>query len=433
MPRVATHIAGIFPRRSHLKHVLGLIAFFYAIPPIAAQGSTVIRVGTLIDGRGGVQRQVTVIVEQGKIKSVGPATQRPVTYDLSRLTLLPGLIDTHVHMDSHFGKNGTVSTGGETRQQSLQYAADNASKMLLSGFTTAQSIGSPLDLDLREAMDRGTFPGPRLLTSIRPFEASTGAPDQLRSLVRQVAARGADLIKLFASRSLREGGGQAMTDAQIAAICDEARKLGKRTWVHAHADSAAKAAVTAGCSTVSHGSQVTAATLNLMADRGVFFEPNIGLVSQNYLENKSHFFGLGNFDESGFRLTEKSIPLSLAMFQSALKVRGLKILTGTDAVAGAHGQNAREIVYRVQKAGQPPMDAIVSATSLAAEALGLRSRVGFVVPGYEADLIAVDGDPLTDITALQRVLFVMKGGKVYKTPPTRVQPGRPTPPKRFTQ
>ena len=184
---------------------------------------------------------------------------------------------------------------------------------------------------------------------------------------------------------------------------------------------------------MSHGSQVTAATLNLMADRGVFFEPNIGLVSQNYLENKSHFFGLGNFDESGFRLTEKSIPLSLAMFQSALKVRGLKILTGTDAVAGAHGQNAREIVYRVQKAGQPPMDAIVSATSLAAEALGLRSRVGFVAPGYEADLIAVDGDPLTDITALQRVLFVMKGGKVYKTPPTRVQPGRPTPPKRFTQ
>ena len=400
-----------------VKQLVGLFALFHAISLVSAQGLTVIRVGTLIDGRGGVQHQVMVTVEQGKIKSIEPVTQRPASYDLGQLTMLPGLIDTHVHITSHFGKDGRFPSRDETRQEFLQYAAENLHEMLFNGFTTTQSIGMPLDVDLRDAVERGTLPGPRLLTSIRPVDAKSGTPDQIRSLVRQIAARGADLIKLFATESVRDGGGQTMTNAQIEAACDEAGKLGKRTWVHAYADSAVRAAVTAGCTTITHGSQVSAPALTLMAQRGVFFEPNIGLVLQNYLENKSRFFGFANFDKKGFSLTEKNIPLNLAVFRMALKVQGLKIIMGTDAVAGAHGQNAREIIYRVQKADQPPMDAIVSATSLAAESLGMRNRIGFIAPGYEADLIAVSGDPLTDITALQRVLFVMKGGKAYKLPP----------------
>jgi imidazolonepropionase-like amidohydrolase len=286
--------------------------------------------------------------------------------------------------------------------------------MLLNGFTTTQSLGSRLDLPMRAAIARGVLPGPRLLTSIAPVDESTGTPDQIRQFVRRIVAEGADVVKIFASKSIRDGGGQTLSQAQVYAACDEARRLGKRTWVHAHADSAVRAAATAGCWAVTHGTQVTDDTLALLAARGTFFEPNIGLLLQNYIENRDRYLGIGNFTESGFALMEKGVPLSLAMFKRALAVKGLKLVMGTDAGAGAHGQNAREIVYRVQNGGQPAMSAIAGATSLAAEALGMKDALGVIAPGYEADLIAVDGDPLTDITALRRVVFVMTGGRVLK-------------------
>ena len=154
--------------------------------------------------------------------------------------------------------------------------------------------------------------------------------------------------------------------------------------------------------------------LTLMRQHGTFFEPNIGLVSQNYLENKSRYFGIGNFNEEGFAFTEKGIPMKREMFTRALAVSGLKLIMGTDAGAGAHGRTAEEIVYRVQVAGQPARYAIVGATSLNAASLGLTDRIGALAAGLDADLIAVDGDPRQDITALRRVVFVMKGGTVYK-------------------
>jgi imidazolonepropionase-like amidohydrolase len=387
---------------------------FLTIPrPLQAQ-ETVLRAGTLLDGRGGVSRSVNVVVEGTTVKGVGPASSARVSYDLSRLTLLPGLIDTHVHIASHFGKNGRATSEGESAEESILYEAENAYAMLLSGFTTAQSIGARLDLPVRASIARGVLPGPRLLTSVDPVNETTGTPDRIRQFVRRIVAEGADVVKIFASKSIRDGGAQSLTQPQIDAACDEAKKLGKRTWVHAHADSAVRAAVTAGCWAVTHGTQVSDSTLALMATRGTFFEPNVGLLLQNYLENRGRYLGIGNFTESGFALMEKGVPQSLAMFKRALAVKGLKLIMGTDAGAGAHGQNAREIVYRVQTGGQSPMDAIVGATSLAAEALGLKDTIGVVAPGFAADLIGVDGDPLTDITALRRVRFVMKGGTVLK-------------------
>jgi imidazolonepropionase-like amidohydrolase len=374
----------------------------------------VVRAGTLVDGRGRVSRSVDVIVDGSRIKRVEPASAARVSYDLSRLTVIPGLIDTHVHIANHFGKNGRATSEGEAPEELMLYEAENAYAMLLNGFTTAQSIGSRLDVPLRAAIARGVLPGPRLLTSIAPIDETTGTADQIRRFVRQIVAEGADVVKIFASKSIREGGGQTLSQAQIDAACDEAKKLGKRTWVHAHADSAVRAATAAGCSAVTHGTQVSDGTLALMAARGVFFEPNVGLLLQNYLENKQRYLGIGNFTESGFALMEKGVPQSLAMFKRALAVKGLKLVMGTDAGAGAHGQNAREIVYRVQVGGQSPMEAIIGATSLAAEALGMKDTVGVIAPGSTADLIAIDGDPLTDITALRRVVFVMKGGTVVK-------------------
>lgn len=392
--------------------------------PAPAQEPIVIRAGTLIDGQGGVQRKVSIVVEGPRIARVGSATELRVTYDFSRLTVLPGLIDTHVHIGSHFGKDGRASNEGETPAERTLYAVENAYTTLMAGFTTVQSIGSPSDVDLRDAIARGQFPGPRLLTSISPVTDRTGTPDQIREFVRKTIAQGADLIKIFASKSTREGGGQTLTDEQLKAACEEAKAAGKRTWVHAHAASAVRAATLAGCSAVTHGSQVTDQELALMAERGTFFEPNVGLVLQNYLENKSRFLGIGNYNEEGFGFMEQAVPLMVDVFKRALKQKGLKLIMGTDAVAGAHGQNAREIIHRVQAAGQPAMDAVVGATSLAAESLGMKDKIGSIAPGMEADLIVVDGDPLRDITALRRVVFVMKGGKVYKNIAARGQATR---------
>src|SRR5262245_11248124 len=385
-----------------------------ASPAFAQSQAVVIRGASAFDGRGRVIANATIVVRDGKIATVESGGTTPATYDLRGLTILPGLIDTHVHLDTHFGADGRATSRGETPPQSILYEAENAYITLMAGFTTVQSIGSPLDVDVRAAIARGVVPGPRLLTSIRPINENSGTPDEIRAFVRKLKADGADLVKLFASKSSREGGAQTMTDAQIQAACAEAKAAGLRTWVHAHSPSSVRAATLAGCTTVTHGSQVTDAELKLMQEHGTYFEPNIGLVSQNYLENKSRYFGIGNFNEEGFAFTEKGIPMKREMFKRALTVSGLKLLMGTDAGAGAHGRSAEEIIYRVQVAGQAARDALRDTTSLNAQSLNLGDRIGSIAPGFAADLVAVDGDPLQDITALRRVVFVMKGGKVYK-------------------
>jgi imidazolonepropionase-like amidohydrolase len=382
-------------------------------PAVAAAQQTLIRAGTLIDGRGGIQRNAVIGVEGTRIATIDSGNAH-TSYDLSRFTVLPGLIDAHVHIGSHFGRNNRSVTPGETPVEQALYATENAYMMLTAGFTTVQSIGAASDVPLRDAIARGKIPGPRLLTAVSPVRDPGMTVAQIREHVRQAVADSADVIKIFASKSIREGGGQTLSDEQILAACGEARTLGKRVWVHAHAASAVRAAAVAGCTTVTHGSQITEAEARLMAERGTFFEPQTGLLLQNYLENKDRFLGGGNFDEAGFKFMQEGIALNDAMFKMAIRHKDLKINMGTDAVAGAHGQNAREIVYRVQKGGQPAMDAIMSATSINADAIGWKDRIGTLAPGMEADLIAVEGDPLADISALSRVVFVMKGGKVYR-------------------
>jgi len=391
-----------------------IITLVWALNASAQADRVTLRAASAFDGKGRTIPDVIIVVANGKIADVRSGEAVTANYDLRGLTILPGLIDTHVHLDTHFGKDGTASNRGETPAQAILYEAENAYTTLMAGFTTVQSIGSPSDVEVREAIARGVMPGPRLITSIRPINENTGTPDQIRAFVRTLKADGADLVKLFASKSSREGGTQTMTDEQVAAACGEARAVGLRTWVHAHSPSSIRAAVNGGCTVVTHGSQATPAELQLMASRGVYFEPNIGLVSQNYLENRSRYFGIGNFDEQGFAFTEKGIPMKLEMFRNALKVNGLKLLMGTDAGAGAHGRSAEEIIYRVQIAGQRAADALANVTSLNAQAIELSNRIGTIAAGMDADLVAVDGDPLKDITALRRIRFVMRGGHVYK-------------------
>jgi imidazolonepropionase-like amidohydrolase len=384
----------------------------------SAQEAVTIRAGTFLDGKGGKQRDVAVVVRGSKIDRINTAPAGTPTYDLRRLTLLPGLIDTHVHIGWHFGKSGRMDNSGETPEEAALFGAENAWTTLMGGVTTAQSVGAVSDVPLRDAINRGVLPGPRLLTSLgamtiaSPTDANL-TQAELEAAVRQFKDAGADLIKIFASRSIRDGGTQTLSTAQLAAACGEAKRLGLRTLVHAHSAESMRSASTAGCTQVEHGVFATPDVLRYMAERGTYFDPNIGLVLQNYLQNKPKFLGLGNYTEEGFAHMEKAIPINFAMIKEAVKVKTLKLVFGTDAVAGAHGRNVEELVVRVQQ-GQPAMDAIVSATSRAAESLHLQDQVGTIAAGLQADLIAVDGDPSEDITALRRVFFVMKGGRVYK-------------------
>jgi imidazolonepropionase-like amidohydrolase len=329
---------------------------------------------------------------------------------------MPGGIDTHIHLLDHFDSTGrSAQATPETPQQTVLYGMENAWLTLQAGITTAQSMGDLLDRDVRDAIARGIVPGPRILTSLDWVTGDTTTPiNALVDTVRARAAAGADLIKIFASKSIREGGGPTLTEAQLRAACAEAAAQGRRSVVHAHAAEAVKRAARAGCTTVEHGGLADDSAMDVMAQQGTFFDPHVHLVLQNYFDHRAQFIGIGNYTADGFAHMERLKPAMVEVFRKALARPALKTLFGTDAVAGAHGRNWEELIFRVEQGGQPPMAAIVSATSLAARSLGLEGQIGAVVPGLEADLIGVQGNPATRITALRSVRFVMRAGKVYR-------------------
>jgi imidazolonepropionase-like amidohydrolase len=380
----------------------------------------VLKAARVIDGRGRMLENVLVTVQGSKITAIGPRVSDlpPVTYDLGDATLMPGMIDVHVHIDWHFapdGKYGTNRPGQvrETPEQSAAAIQKNLDVTLQAGFTTIQTLGARGDKALRDEIAAGTRTGPRIVSSIGQLQiGANSTPDQLREQVRTYKTNGADVIKTFASGSIRDGGKMSVKQEQLDAVCGEAKAQGLRALVHAHDPESIMAAVKAGCSEVEHGVFANDEAIKAMKDANVYFDPNIGLVLQNYIENKDRFLGNGNYTEAGFAFMETAVPTLGPIFAKALAA-GLRMPMGTDAVAGAHGQNARESIARVA-AGQKPMDAINGTTSLAAESLRLGDIIGRLVPGYEADIIAVSGNPLNDITKLRSVIFVMKGGRVYK-------------------
>lgn len=391
-------------------------ALLLGASPLLAQGAPiVIKARTVLDGKGATLTNVAIVVQGSKIARIEPA-KTDATYDLTAQTVLPGLIDTHTHIVDHFDRvTGRLHTAAEpeTLEQTTLYTMENAYRTFMAGFTTIQSPGAEVDKDLRDWIADGRVPGPRILTSLRQIFDTTGSPAEIRAFVRKAVADGADFIKIFATKSIREGGAQTMTDAQIQAACGEANALGKRTIVHAQGPEGAKAGILAGCTSIEHGNRLTDEVIRLMVEHGTYFDSNNHLMIHNYLDNKAHFLGIGNYTEEGFAYMERGLASGNDSFKRALAAR-VKMVFGTDATAGAHGRNAEELIYRVKDGGQQPMDAIVTATSRSAESLRLGSEIGTIAPGMEADIIAVDGNPLQDITAVRRVTFVMKGGKVYK-------------------
>jgi imidazolonepropionase-like amidohydrolase len=396
-----------------------LLALLFAAT--AAAQPIVIRAARVIDGRGNVVEDAAVVVDGAKIVRIVPhaSALKDVTFDLGDRTIMPGGVDTHVHIGWHFdakdGRSHDDETDrNETTQESVLYAAENAVRTLEGGITTVQSLGAPVDKPLRDAIARGTLPGPRILTAIEPIFDNKLTPEALRAAVVKLAGEGADVVKVFASESIRSGGGPTMSQDQMDTICGEAKKQHLRVAVHAHGPESVRRAVLAGCTSIEHGALIGQPELDLMAAHGTYFDPNIDLVFRNYFENKSHYLGIGNYTDEGFAQMKLAVPKALHVFQLGLATPNLKIVFGTDAVAGSHGRNFQELEYRVTTGGQKAMDAITSATSLAAESLGLGDRIGTIAAGYEADLIAVDGNPLRDINALSHVSFVMKGGRVIR-------------------
>jgi imidazolonepropionase-like amidohydrolase len=383
--------------------------------PAPPAGPVVILTDRALDGRGGVLRNVRIGVAQGKITSLdAPSSKDAATIDLRGYTVLPGWIDTHVHLDSHFDRTGRIATRSEPAAEAALGLANNAWVTLMAGFTTVQSVGALSDVPLRDMIRDHGFPGPRVLTSLSPIQADTTVTsDSLRAMVRRRKEQGADLIKIFASKSERVGAGPTLMEEQLSVLCHEAAALGLRTMVHAYR-SQAGAAARAGCREIEHLTYATQADIDAAVKAGAYISPQVGLVVQNYLENRARYVGAGGFTEEGMAIMERDLPRDFEICTLAVHTPGAKVVFSTDATAGAHGRNAEEFMGRVEHCGQTPMGALVSANSLAADALGMGDRLGSLAPGYEADIIALDGDPLTDLTAVRRVVFVMRSGVVYK-------------------
>ena len=385
--------------------------------------TTVLRAARILDGRGTVVEDRDLVVRDGRIAEIVPrgAGRGDRVYDLSALTVLPGYIDTHVHIGNHFDDDGRVHRpeNDPSVAHLTLHGAENAYRTLMNGITTMQSLGSPRDAELRAWIDRGEVPGPRLLSSLGAVREDTGTPDEIRAYVRDRAAAGADVIKVFASTSIRFGGVTNLSAAQLEAACGEARAQGLKAVVHLHRSDALRLAADAGCSQVEHGWLLEPADIAVFAESGMYLGNQIDLLFRNYEERGDRYAGVGGYTMEGFANLQAARPGALEVFRQAVATPGVRIVYSTDANAGSHGANTDELVAYVEQGGQDPMDAVVSATSLAAESLGLEDRIGAIAAGFEADVIALDGDPLADPAALGRVVFVMRAGRVYRNDPPR--------------
>jgi imidazolonepropionase-like amidohydrolase len=320
-----------------------------------------------------------------------------------------------VHITSSFGPDGKNAGMGGTTPEAAYRTAANAYATLLSGFTTIQSMDSVTAL--RDAAAHDGLAAPRILTITEPLVGrgeQTGTPDEVRAFVRKQKEAGADFLKIYASGGMRQTA-QTIPQADLEAACDEARKLGLRTLVHANYD-AVHGTVAAGCTQVEHGLGATEADLRAMAEKGIYFDPQAGQLIQNYLDNRARYAGTPFFPKTPeeFEPMKELLPITYGVVHRAHKISSLKIVFGTDALAGMHGHNVEDLINRVVEGGIAPLDALLSANSLAAEAMKMGDQIGALAPGLEADIIALDGDPLKDVTVVRRMVFVMKGGSVYK-------------------
>lgn len=398
----------------------------------------VIRAGKLIDViTGAALNDQVIIIEGERIKAVGPAASAAIPQnarivDMSKLTVLPGLIDAHTHLTSDPTRHGYQSLGISNMRAAL-YGVRAARKTLEAGFTTVRNVGADEfgDVALRDAINDGDFPGPRMLVSGNPLgilgghcdnnllppeykDVSRGVADgpwAARAKVREMVKYGADLIKICASGGVLskgdEAGAQQYTLEEMKAIVEEAHKLGRRVAAHAHGTSSIRDAIIAGVDSVEHASLIDDNGIKLAREKGTYLVMDI--YDDDYILQEGEKVGI--LPESLAK--ERALgQLQRDNFRKAF-LAGDRMAFGTDAGVYPHGDNAKQFFYMV-KYGMTNMQAIQAATINAADLLGWRDRVGSISPGKYADIIAVEGDASQDATLLTKVKFVMKGGKLVK-------------------
>jgi imidazolonepropionase-like amidohydrolase len=422
------------------RQLLTLVAcaLLMLVAPAAGAQTTIVRAARLIDGRGGPPLEPAMVRISGeRIEEVSTSLPVPAgatLIDLGASTLLPGLIDLHTHLTSIEGVHWETALTTTTPPKAALWGARNARATLLSGVTTCRDMGPTwpyVDVELRDAIEAGAVPGPRMLAAGNYVSSTGGAgdarqfsmyvdvpivrnladgPDEIVKAVRTNLKFGADFIKILATGAvLSKGiqpGAQQYSDVEIQAAVNEASRWGRQVAAHAHGADGIKAAIRAGVRTVDHGSYLDDEAVALLkaSDRRTFYVPTLAL--HPFLQEAPH---VPEAQKARGRVVND---VAVAAFKRALAA-GIPIGLATDAPVMPHGLIAREIAYRT-RLGETAMHAIVAATSLNAEIIGVQDRVGSVAAGKLADLIAVNGNPLTDISVMEKVLFVMKGGAVYK-------------------
>lgn len=428
-----------------MRRMVLVAALLAAVPPTLPAQVVAVRAGRLLDGTGaGPRRNVVILIEGGRITAVGsdvavPAGAREI--DLSRLTVLPGFVDAHVHLLGHvLGEPGWDNAlARETPADAALRGVRHARRTLEAGFTTVRNVGAGgfADVALRDAITRGDVPGPRMQVAAHPlgitgghcdftngyvpgvFGAEPGVgrgiadgPDAIRAAIRYQVKHGADLIKICATGGvLSEGdsvGVQQYMADELGAAVEVAHLMERRVAAHAHGTAGIKAAVVAGVSSIEHGSILDDDAIRLMREHGTYLVPTLmaGEAAERLAQNGTL---------TGER-ADKALAIAPLMRSSIRRAAaaGVLIALGTDAGVFPHGTNGHEFTLLVEWAGLTPMQAIVAGTSVAADLLGWSAHVGRVAPGRYADLVAVAGDPLADIRVLERVDWVMKGGEVVK-------------------
>jgi len=430
LPRSVCHVA--------------VLACATALNPLPAK--TLIHAGSLIDGRADTPRKsITLTIDGERFIAVTPGYTAPAAgdtvIDLKNSTVTPGWIDCHVHLDGQnsptsYAERGTLNPGDYALR-----AAHYGKKTLLAGFTTVRVLGDSTgsSIALRKAIAAGQIDGPRIITAGKsiattgghadptngvsrelmgdpgPVEGVINGADEARKAVRQRYKEGSDCIKITATGGVLSlavnGQNPQFTPEELRAIIETAHEYGLKVAAHAHGTEGMKRAVEAGIDSIEHGTYMTDEVIALMKQRGTYYVPTI--YAGRFVADKSKIDG---YFPAVVRPKAAAIgPLIQATFQRAYQA-GVKIAFGTDQGVGPHGDNAREFIYMTEAGGMPPMVAFKAATIEAAKLLGVEKDTGTLEPGKYADLVALPGDPLADITLVLKPSFVMKGGVIYKQP-----------------
>jgi imidazolonepropionase-like amidohydrolase len=441
---------------SRLYYSAGIvILLFLGVAASAADQTIVLKAARIFDGKSKSLIPNGVVVVQGdKIVDVGSNVAVPgdaKVIDLGDMTLSPGFMDAHTHLtldfSGDFNKRRLEQLDLNVSEQAIK-AVGYARTTVEAGFTTVRDVGSRfvssrefVDVALRNAINKGVIVGPRMLVATKGIGATGGhfdptggfrdflfgrepdytegianGPDEIRKAVRFEVKNGADVIKAAVSGGVLSLADEVdtpqFTPAEMTALVDESHRLRKKVAVHCHGDQAAREAIEAGVDSIEHGSFMKPETLALMKKKGTFLTPT--LMAAEYIVGKIESYPPALQAKARAAYNARS-----EMFRNALKM-GVKISFGTDAAVFPHGQNAKEFAL-MTGLGMAPIDALKAATSNDAELLGISEKVGTLQKGKVADIVAVPGDPMTDITATERVSFVMKEGKVIRNGPPTAQ------------